>query len=110
MLTTIFRLGPLVILEFALVVAIFVISVFMNLPSCTYYTLGYLAIIVFLVEMIASMRMMKSNPALRKNYLYERVTESHLKYCLRSIWDNFNIIIVIMLLYYSHVVDGITLN
>ena len=60
--------------------------------------------------MIASMRMMKSNPALRKNYLYERVTESRLKYCLRSVWDNFNIIIVIMLLYYSHVVDGITLN
>ena len=56
------------------------------------------------------MRMMKSNPALRKNYLYERVTESRLKYCLRSVWDNFNIIIVIMLLYYSHVVDGITLN
>ena len=55
------------------------------------------------------MRMMKNASSLRKNYLYQRVTESHLKYCLRSIWDNLNIILVVMLLYYSHIVDGITL-
>ena len=49
MLTTIFRLGPLVLLELGMTVATIVIWLFMNLPSCTYYTLGYLTIIIFLI-------------------------------------------------------------
>ena len=109
MLTTIFRIGPLVILEFSFTVAAVIIPVFTNLPPCAPFTLGYLTLILFLIEMIASLRMTKSNPSLRRHHLFERVAESHLKYYLRSVWDNINILTVIMLLYYSQVADGFTL-
>jgi hypothetical protein len=109
MLTTIFRIGPLVMLEFGLSCAAIVIWLFLHLPPCTYYTLAYLAIITFLIEMIASLRLMKSHTPLRRDHLFLRVTESKPRYLIRTIWDNINILLVVMLLYYSLIYDGFTL-
>lgn len=80
------------------------------MPPCYYYTLGYLAAITFLIEMIASLRMMKDQNSLRREYLCQRVKEPKTLYICRLIWDNLNIILVIMLLYYSLIVDGISLS
>ena len=70
MLTTIFRIGPLVVLEFSFTVAAVVIPIFTNLPACATFTLGYLTLTLFLIEMITSLRMTKSNPSLRRHHLY----------------------------------------
>ena len=37
------------------------------------------------------------------------MAESHLRYYIRLVWDNLNILTVVMLLYYSQVADGFTL-
>ena len=110
MFTTIFRIGPLVLLEFGLAIAALIITFFMNITSCSYFTLFYFSLITFLIEMIASLRMMKSHANIRKQYLWVRVTESNMRYYCRLAWDNFNLLTVIMLLYYSMVVDGLTLS
>lgn len=110
MLTTIFRLGPLVLLEFGFSTAALIIWFFEELTSCYCYTLGYLALITFLIEMIASLRMMKEHSSIRKDYLCTRVLESKCRYYTRMAWDNLNLLLVVMLLYYSLVVDGINLS
>ena len=109
MLTTIFRLGPLFLLEWALLAGNVLIWLCLNLPDCVYYTLAYLALVIFLIEMTVSLRLLKSNTSISRKYLHSRATESKLKYTLRTIWDNLNIILVIMLLYYSLIADGINL-
>ena len=109
MLTTIFRIGPLVMLEFGLACASLVIWLCLHLPACTHFTLGYMAIITFLIEMIASLRLMKTHTPVRRDHLYLRVTEPKTRYLLRTIWDNINILLVVMLLYYSLIYDGLNL-
>lgn len=69
MLTTIFRLGPFVLLEVGFVASSFILWMFEEKSSCYYYTLGYLSVITFLVEMITSLRMMKDQNSLRGEFL-----------------------------------------
>lgn len=59
--------------------------------------------------MVASLRLIKKHSYLRAEYVGERIKQSNFRYYGRLIWDNFNIITVIMLLYYSLVVDGLLL-
>lgn len=110
MLTTIFRLGPLVLLELGFITAAVIIGLFEELSSCSCYTLGYMALITFLIEMIASIRMTKQQSFVRREYLCARVAETNCRYYCRLVWDNLNFLLVIMLLYYSLVIDGITLS
>jgi hypothetical protein len=110
MLTTIFRLGPLVILECGLAIAALAVWIFCDLPSCVCYTLGYFALVTFLIEMVASLRMLKSHSWVRRRFLCARVAESDSRYYARLVWDNLNFLLVIMILYYSLVVDGISLS
>lgn len=86
-----------------------VVWLFFHLPTCTHYTLAYLTLVTFLIEMIASLRLMKSHTPVRRDHLYLRVTESKARYLIRTIWDNINILLVIMLFYYSLIYDGLTL-
>jgi hypothetical protein len=110
MLTTIFRLGPFTILEIILTGTAAVIWLLEQLPSCYYYTLGYLALITFLMEMIVSLRLIKRNPTLRKRYISKRINEGDGQFYCRMVWDNINVIIVVMLIYSCLVADGIRLS
>jgi hypothetical protein len=59
--------------------------------------------------MVASLRLIKKHNHLRMEYVGERIKLSNPRYYGQLIWDNFNIICLIMLLYYSLVVDGLLL-
>ena len=109
MFATLFRLGPLVLFETGLVLAIIVISQFMHLPACYCYTIAYFALIIFLIEMVFSLRIVKNHRSLRQEYFCQRVTESTIKHCCRWFWDILNIATVIGLLYYSQVADAVKL-
>jgi hypothetical protein len=110
MLTTIFRLGPFNILEIILAAAAASLWLLQQLPSCYYYTLIYLALLTFLIEMIFSLKLIKANPALRKQYVTNRISQTDSKFYSRMVWDNLNILIVVMLIYSCLVADGIRLT
>jgi hypothetical protein len=80
-----------------------------KLPNCYYFTLAYLALITFVIEMIFSLRLIKRNAKLRRKYVSRRIREGDGKFYCRWAWDNLNVILVVMLLYYSLVADGIRL-
>jgi hypothetical protein len=54
--------------------------------------------------------MMKKSPKLRKRYVKLRIEENKWLFYSRIIWDNLNVILVIMLLYSILVSDGISLS
>jgi hypothetical protein len=110
MFTSILRIGPLVILESILLVIALFACFHETLPRCYVYTLSELAFVFFLIEMYASLRLMKKSPRLRKRYVKCRVEESKWLFYTRIIWDNINIILIIMLLYSALVADGLTLS
>ena len=110
MFTSILRIGPLVILEGMLLAIAFVIYFFEALPPCYVYTLSELAFLIFLIEMYASLRLMKKSPKLRKRYVKCRVEEGKCAFYSRISWDNLNVILIIMLLYSALVADGLRLS
>lgn len=110
MFTSILRIGPLVILESILLIIALFIGFYEALPRCYIYTLTELAFIFFLIEMYASLRLMKKSPKLRKRYVKHRVEGSKWLFYTRIIWDNINIILIIMLLYSALVADGLILS
>jgi hypothetical protein len=110
MFTSILRIGPFVILESILLGIATVIYFFEALPLCYTYTLTELAFIFFLIEMYASLRIMKKSSRLRKLYIKCRIEESKPVFYTRLIWDNLNIILIIMLLYSALVADGLHLT
>jgi hypothetical protein len=110
MFTSILRIGPLVIFESILLAIAFIIYFFEALPSCYVYTLSELAFIFFLIEMYASLRLMKKSPKLRKRYVKHRIEEGKCVFYIRMVWDNLNIILIIMLLYSALVADGLKLS
>lgn len=110
MLTGILRIGPFVILESILLGVGIAIDLFEALPMCYVYTLAELAFVFFLIEMYASLRLIKNSPKWRKKYIKERIEEKKALFYFRLAWDNLNIILVIMLLYSALVADGLQLT
>jgi hypothetical protein len=110
MLTTIFRLGPFNILEIILTAAAASLWLLQQHPSCYYYTLAYLALITFLIEMLFSLKLIKTNRALTNQYVTNRINQTDSKFYSRLVWDNFNVLIVVMLIYSCLVADGIRLT
>lgn len=60
--------------------------------------------------MILSLKLIKTHPALRKLYVTNRVTQTQAKFYSRMVWDNLNVLIVVMLIYSCLVADGIMLT
>lgn len=110
MLTTILRIGPLVILEAILLAMAAFIYLQEALPQCYVFTLTEMALIFFLIEMYACLRIIKKSPQMSKKYIKNRVEEASWLFYGRLIWDNLNIILVLMLLYSSLVADGVQLR
>lgn len=110
MFTSILRIGPLVILESILLLIALFICFYEALPRCYVYNLTELAFIFFLIETYASLRLIKKSPKLKKRYVKSRVEESQWVFYVRIIWDNLNIILIIMLLYSALVADGLSLS
>jgi hypothetical protein len=110
MFTSILRIGPLVILESILLVIALFICFEEALPRCYIYTLTELAFVFFLIEMYASLRIIKKSPKMRKRYVKSRVEDGKWAFYSRIIWDNLNIILIIMLLYSALVADGLSLS
>jgi hypothetical protein len=110
MFTGILRIGPLVILEAVLLGLAIAIYLFEALPQCYVYTLTELAFVFFLIEMYASLRIIKQSPKLRKKYIKERIEEDKFVFYCRIAWGNLNIILIIMLLYSALVADGVQLT
>ena len=69
MFASLFRIGPLAILEIGFASAALIVWLIESLASCYYYTLGYLTIVTFLIEMVASLRLIKKHSYLRAEYL-----------------------------------------
>lgn len=69
-----------------------------------------MAFIFFMIEMYACLRIIKKSPQMRKKYIKDRIEEGKYLFYVRLIWDNLNIIFVLMLLYSSLVADGVKLH
>jgi hypothetical protein len=88
----------------------FIIYLFEALPRCYAYTLTEMGFIIFLIEMYASLRIMKNSAKLRKKYIKDRIEESKAVFYSRLVWDNINLILILMLLYSALVADGLRLT
>lgn len=66
--------------------------------------------IFFLIEMYASLCIIKKSPKMTKKYIKVRIEESNPVFYARLAWDNLNIILVLILLYTSLVSDGLLLS
>jgi hypothetical protein len=73
MLTSILRIGPLVILEGLLLSLATVIQLLTTLPPCYIYTLSELALIIFLIETFTALRIIKRTATFRNTYIRRRV-------------------------------------
>lgn len=109
MFTSILRIGPLAILEYILLIIALTTYFLETLPLCYLYTLSELAFIFFLIEIYAALRLIKKSAALKKRYLKARIEESNSVFYCRLVWDNLNLILIIMLLYSAVVADGLKL-
>jgi hypothetical protein len=110
MFTTVLRIGPIVLLESILLLMSLIIYLFETLPHCYSCTLAEVAFVIFLIEMYASLRIMKNSAKLRSKYIKKRIQERKAVFYCRFVWDNINIIFIIMLLYSALVADGIQLT
>lgn len=110
MFTSILRLGPMFIIEIILIATMLIIYSISNLPSCYRYTLIDAAFIIFLIEMFASLEIMKNNPKLRRKYIKDRIEQHKYIFYARFIWDNLNVFFVILFLYISLFVDAAVLS
>jgi hypothetical protein len=109
MLTSILRIGPLVILEGLLLSLATVIKLLTTLPPCYIYTLSEFAIIIFLIETFTALRIIKRTAPLRNTYVRRRVQRGKFIFYAQLLWDHLNLVLVLMLLYSSLVEDGIRL-
>lgn len=78
-------------------------------PNCYYFSLGYFSLTTYIIEMIVSLRMIKTNSQMREKYVRQVVAQDYMAYLAKLIWNNVNIILVLMLLYCAPVEDGIHL-
>ena len=110
MFTSILRLGPMFIIEIILLATVFIIHQIYNLTSCYLYTLIDASFVIFLIEMFASLQIMKNNPKLRRKYIKNRIQQNKYIFYIRFIWDNLNIIFVVLFLYISLIADAMVLS
>ena len=109
MLTTIVRVGPLLLLEIVFAVAAVACAILYSDHTCYYYSLGEIADVLFIIETIFGLALIKRHRPLQQQYIFKRAVEDRVHHYARKVWDNLNVGIAIALLATATVKDAINI-